>query len=101
MATKRSLDRSARRSILAAGRQRLKPAHIAALHDIVTEHAQASLQEIVDELHRRCGVRVCAATIRCALREQGIVRLKPMRRMFTRSPANGAKRYGYTAAHRA
>lgn len=54
----------------------LKPEHIAALHDIVTERAQASLQEIADALHKRCGLRVCAATIRRALRAQGIVRLK-------------------------
>ena len=52
----------------------LKAEHIAALHDIVTERAQASLQEIADELHRRCGIRVCTATIRGALRAQGIVR---------------------------
>lgn len=36
----------------------LKPEHLAALHDIVAERAQASLQEIADELHHRCGVRV-------------------------------------------
>lgn len=36
----------------------LKPEHIAVLHDIVMERAQASLQEIADELHYRCGLRV-------------------------------------------
>jgi len=76
----------------------LKPEHIAVLLDIVTERAQASLQEIVDELNRRCGVRVCDATIRRTLRAQGIVRIKPVRRVYTASKA--AKRYGYTAAHR-
>ena len=100
MATKRSLDGSDP-SVHAGGRPpALKPQHIAALHDILTEHAQASLQEIADELHRRCGARVCAATIRRALRAQGIVRLKSVQRVFTRSPAKGTKRYGYTAAHR-
>lgn len=100
MATKRSLDGSAP-SVHPGGRPpALNPEHIAALHDIVAKHAQASLQEIADELHRRCDVRVCAATIRRALRAQGIVRLKPVRRVFTKSPAKGAKRYGYTAAHR-
>jgi len=49
----------------------LKPEHIAVLHDIVTERVQVSLQEIADELHHRCGLRVCAATIRRALRAQG------------------------------
>jgi len=76
----------------------LKPEHIAVLRDIVTERAQASLQEIADELHRRCGVRVCEATIRSALRAQGIVRIKPVRRAYIATKA--AKRYGYTAAHR-
>jgi len=58
----------------------LKPEHIAVLHDIVKQRAQASLQEIANELHRRCGLRVCDATIRQTLRAQGIVRLKPVRR---------------------
>ena len=53
----------------------LKPEHIAILHDIVTERAQASLKEIADELYHRCRLRVCDATIRRALRAQGIVRL--------------------------
>ena len=73
----------------------LKPEHIAILHDIVTEHAQASLQEIADELHRRCGLRVCDATIRRALRAQGIVRLKPVRRRMrteARAPSDMATR---------
>jgi putative transposase len=77
----------------------LKPEHIAVLHDIVTGRAQGSLQEIADELHHRSGVRVCDATIRRALRAQGIVRLKPLRRACA-ARAEGAKRYGYTAAHR-
>lgn len=77
----------------------LKPGHIAVLHDIVAECAQASLQEIADELYHRCGVRVCEATVRRALRAQGIVRLKPTRRVYATAP-KGAKRYGYTAAHR-
>jgi transposase len=77
----------------------LKPEHLAALHDIVAERAQASLHEIADELYHRCGVRVCEATVRRALRAQGIVRLKPTRRVNATAP-KGAKRYGYTAAHR-
>jgi len=68
----------------------LKPEHIVALHDIVTERAQASLQEIADELHRRCEVRVCAATIQRALRAQGVVRLRPVRRACA-VPAEGAR----------
>jgi transposase len=77
----------------------LKPEHIAALLEIVAEHAQASLDEIADELHRRSGVRVCAATIRRALRAEGVVRLKPARRVLATAD-KAPKRYGYTAAHR-
>jgi len=77
----------------------LKPEHIAALHEIVAEHAQASLEEIADELNRRCGLRVCTATIRRTLRAQGIVRLKATRRVSPTAD-KGPKRYGYTAAHR-
>jgi putative transposase len=100
MATKRSLDGSIPSVHHGSRPPALNPEHIAALHDIVTKHPQACLQEIADELHRRCGIRVCAATTRRALRAQGIVRLKPVRRVFTKSPAKSAKRYGYTAAHR-
>ncbi|MFC5512787.1 hypothetical protein ACFPOU_16915 [Massilia jejuensis] len=57
----------------------LKPEHIQALHEIVAEYAQASLEEIADELDRRCGLRVRTATIRRSLRGQGIVRLKETR----------------------
>lgn len=77
----------------------LKNEHIAALHEIVAEHAQASLEEIADELDRRCGLRVCTATIRRTLRAQGIVRLKATRRVSPTAD-KGPKRYGYTAAHR-
>jgi putative transposase len=99
MATKRPPNSQLRINL--GGRPRaLKPEHIAVLHDIVTERAQASLQEIADELHRRCGVRVCDATIRRVLRAQGIVRLKPIRRAHAAAPAKGNRRYGYTAAHR-
>ena len=100
MATKRSLDGSAP-SVHPGGRPpALKPEHIAVLHDIVTERAQASLQEIADELYRRCDVRVCDVTIRRALRAQGIVRLKPVGRAYAATASKGPKRYGYTAAHR-
>lgn len=73
--------------------------HIAALHEIVSEHAQVSLAEIAGELAHRCGVHVCEATIRRALRAEGIVRLKVKRRAYPTAD-KGPKRYGYTAAHR-
>ena len=83
MATKHPLDGTEPSSNTGGRPPVLKPEHIVILHDIVTEHAQASLQEIADELHRRCGLRVCDATIRRALRAQGIVRLKPVQRAYS------------------
>jgi putative transposase len=99
MATRGPLDGTEPSSNVGGRPPALKPEHIAVLHDIVTERAQTSLNEIADELHHRCGLRVCDATIRRTLRAQGIVRLKPVRRAFVER-AEGAKRYGYTAAHR-
>ena len=100
MATRDPLDGTEPSSNAGGRPPALKPEHIAVLHDIVTERAQTTLQEIADELHHRCGVRVCDATIRRALRAQGIVRLKRVRRGVRGSPGKSAKRYGYTAAHR-
>ena len=57
----------------------LKPEHIGAMREIVTKRARASLQEIADELHHHCGMRVFTATVRRALRWQGTVRYKPVR----------------------
>ena len=99
METKHPLDGTEPSSNAGGRPPALTPEHIAVLHDIVIERPQASLQEIADELHRRCELRVCAATIRRVLRAQGIVRLKPVRRAYAER-AEGAKRYGYTAAHR-
>ncbi|NHQ90309.1 IS5 family transposase [Janthinobacterium lividum] len=99
MATKHSLGSTAPSSSAGGRPPELKPEHIAVLHEIVQERAQASLQEIADELYHRCALRVCTATIRRALRALGLVRLKPLRRKVT-VRAEGAKRYGYTAAHR-
>jgi hypothetical protein len=91
MATRDPLDGTEPSSKVGGRPPAFKPEHIAVLHDIVTERAQASLQEIADELHHRCGLEVCAATIRRALRAQGIVRLKPVRRTYAER-AEGAKR---------
>lgn len=99
MATTHPLDGTAPSSSAGGRPPALKPEHIVVLHEIVQERAQASLQEIADELHHRCALRVCAATIRRALRALGVVRLKPLRRKVTER-AKGAKRYGYTAAYR-
>ena len=99
MATKHSLGSTTPSSSAGGRPPALKPEHIAVLHEIVQERVQTSLQEIADELHHRCALRVCAATIRRALRALGAVRLKTLRRKVT-VRAEGAKRYGYTAAHR-
>jgi putative transposase len=52
-------------------------------------------------LGERCGVKVCSLTVRRALQEAGIVRVKPIRRMLAEeSAAKAPRRYGYTPAHR-
>jgi putative transposase len=58
MATKYSLDGSESPVNIGGRPPALKPEHIAVLHDIVTERAQASLKEIADQLCQRCSVRV-------------------------------------------
>jgi putative transposase len=76
----------------------LNAEHIAALHEIVSGHAQASLAEIAGELERRCGVHVCEATIRRALRAEGIVRLKTKRRVYPTAD-KGPKRWVVERTH--
>jgi transposase len=89
-----------------AGRPGRKPAlnaeHTAVLRAIVRERPRCSLDELTRELFRRTGVKVNPVTVRKALREAGIERLKPLRRAGERAAAQGSapKRYGYTAAHR-
>ena len=93
------------------GRPGRRPAlgaeHIAALRAITQEMPRSSLDEVTRELFRRTGVKVNPVTVRKALREAGIERLKPLRRAGERAAVQGAAvqgaaptRYGYTAAHR-
>jgi transposase len=88
------------------GRPGRKPSlnaeHVAALRVITREQPRSSLGEVTRELVRRAGVKVSTVTVRKALREAGIERLKPTRRAGERAAAQGAAptRYGYTAAHR-
>jgi len=72
------------------------------LRTIIREQPRSSLGEVTRELLRRAGVKVSTVTVRKALREAGIERLKPLRRAGERAAAQGAApvRYGYTAAHR-
>lgn len=88
------------------GRPGRKPAlnaeHTAVLRAISQEQPRSSLDEVTRELFRRTGVKVSTVTVRKALRETGIERLKPLRRAGERAAVQGATptRYGYTAAHR-
>ena len=72
------------------------------LRSITMEQPRSSLDEVTRELFRRSGVKVSTVTVRKALREAGIQRLKPLRRAGERAAVQGTspKRYGYTAAHR-
>lgn len=83
-------------------RPSLTAQHTAALRAITQEQPRASLDEVTRELQRRTGVKVNPVTVRKALREAGIERLKPVRRAGERAPVQGGTpaRYGYTAAHR-
>lgn len=88
------------------GRPGRKPAlsaeHIAVLRDITREQPRSSLDEVTRELFRRSGIKVNPVTVRKALRDAGIERLKPIRRASERAAqGKGAGvRTGYTDAHR-
>ena len=88
------------------GRPGRKPAlnaeHTAVLRAITQEQPRSSLDEVTRELFRRSGVKVSTPTVRKALREAGIERLKPLRRAGQRAADQGKApaRYGYTAVHR-
>lgn len=72
------------------------------LRAIVQEQPRSSLDEVTRELFRRTGKKVNPVTVRKALREAGIERLKPLRRAGERAAVQGspAMRVGYTDAHR-
>lgn len=86
-----------------AGRKpALNARHIEILREIVGEQPHASLDEIIRALQGRTGTVVCSATVRTALRQAGITRLKPVRQVGERAASLGGKplRVGYTDAHR-
>ena len=87
--------RPGRKPVLDAG-------HTAILRSITQEQPRSSLDEVTRELLRRSGAKVSTPTVRKALREAGIDRLKPLRRAGQRAAVQGAApaRYGYTAIHR-
>lgn len=88
------------------GRPGRKPAlnaqHIKVLRAITQEQPRSSLDEVTRELQRRTGTAVCTVTVRKALRQAGIERVKPLRRPGERAAAQGGipLRVGYTTAHR-
>lgn len=79
----------------------LSAEHTEVLRAITQEQPRSSLGEVTRELLRRTGIKVSTVTVRKALREAGIDRLKPIRRAGERAIQGGAPaRYGYTDAHR-
>jgi putative transposase len=90
----------------AQGKPGRKPAlgrqHVELLRAITREQPRASLDEVTRELQRRAQMTVCTATVRKALRQAGIERLKPLRRPAERATVQGVApvRTGYTDAHR-
>jgi putative transposase len=97
---------AAKAGIKEPGRPGRKPSlnadHAAVLCLITQEQPRSSLDEVARELLRRTGVKVSTVTVRKALREAGIERLKPLRRAGERAATQGVAptRYGYTATHR-
>jgi len=87
--------RPGRKPVLNAG-------HTAVLRAITHEQPRPSLDEVTRELFRRTGIKASTVTVRKALRQAGIERLKPLRRAGERAAVQGAApaRYGYTATHR-
>lgn len=83
-------------------RPALNAEHTSVLRAITQEMPRSSLEEVTRELARRCGVTVNPVTVRKALRQAGIERLKPLRRAGERAAqGRGAGvRTGYTDAHR-
>jgi transposase len=76
----------------------LQQEHRQVLRAIALEHPRLTLEAVAQELSSRTGLSVCSATVRKALRAQGIERIKPERQAVN-APAR-AKRYGYKDAHR-
>ena len=100
------MERSVEKDGTNQGRVGRKPAlnaqHIETLRASTREQPRSSLEEVTRELHRRTGAEVCTATVRKALRQAGIDRLKPQRKPSERAAVQGGAplRFGYTDAHR-
>lgn len=80
----------------------LTPEHGRVLTDIAQELPRSSLDELTREFNRRCTLNVCSATVRKALKQAGIKRMRPIRKPAERAPVQGSApaRVGYTERHR-
>ena len=86
-----------------AGRKALLTAeHGAVLTDIAQELPRSSLDELTREFNRRSELNVCSATIRKALKQAGITRMRPTRKPAERAAVQGGApiRTGYAERHR-
>jgi transposase len=69
---------------------------------IAEELPRSSLDELTREFNRRSALSVCSATVRKALKQAGIQRMRPTRKPAERAAAQGGTplRVGYVARHR-
>lgn len=69
---------------------------------VASELPRSSLDELTREFNRRSGLTVCSATVRKALRQAGVTRVRPLRKPTERAAVQGsaAARVGYTKRHR-
>lgn len=76
--------------------------HHAVLKSIAQDLPRSSLDELTRELNRRCNLDVCSATVRKALKQAGITRVRPVRKAAERARVQGGSpvRVGYTERHR-
>jgi putative transposase len=84
------------------GRKALLTAeHGVVLTSIAQELPRSPLDELTREFNRRCCLNVCAATVRKALKQAGIERMRPMRRAVERAavPGGAPARVGYAQQH--
>ena len=86
-----------------AGRKALLTAeHGAVLTGIAQELPRSSLDELTREFNRRSALNVCSATVRKALKQAGITRMRPTRKPAERAAVQGGTpiRTGYAERHR-
>lgn len=76
--------------------------HHRVLVDIAQQMPRSSLDELTREFNRRCELGVCSATVRKALKQAGVTRMRPTRKPAERAAVQGSSplRVGYTDRHR-